>query len=116
MGELTAKMLEEIEKIRNGFELGCRVGVTKLSRSTQWRDDLEKFSAMEVVDRNQTAAILMKPDLFRVMEYIYQMDAELEQAQIESLFEQRREQLISLLVKNWHQNRRKVSKNEKTIF
>lgn len=88
---MTAKMIEEVEKIRRGFELGSRVGVTQLGRSTKWRDDLERLAAMEVVDRNQTAAILLKPDTFKaLMAYLDQVDEELEQAQVEALFASRK--------------------------
>ncbi|XZF75343.1 hypothetical protein ACSBO6_17315 [Bacillus sp. AL-1R] len=32
---------KNIEKIRRGFEMGSRIGVTQLGRSTKWRQDLE---------------------------------------------------------------------------
>lgn len=91
MSELTTQMIEDVEKIRKGFEMGSRVGVTQLGRSTQWREDLDRLIAMEVVDRNQTAAVIMKPEAFTaLMTYIDSMDKELEQAQVEALFGHRK--------------------------
>lgn len=90
LNKMTAKMLEDVEKIRKGFDLGSRIGVTQLSRSTQWRDDLERFVALEVVDRKQTAAVLLKPEAFKaLMAYLDQVDQELEQAQVDALFAHR---------------------------
>lgn len=88
--EMNIEMLESVEKVRNGFELGSRVGVTQLGRSTKWREDLERLSAMEVVDRNQTAAVLLSPETFKaLLTYLEQVDKEREQMQVEALFKAR---------------------------
>lgn len=82
--------LEQVERIRNGFALGSRVSVTQLGRSTKWRDALDEVTALEVVDRNQTAAVLIKPEAYTAMlNYIDQIEEELEHAQVESLFARR---------------------------
>lgn len=82
--------LEQIERIRNGFALGSRVSVTQLGRSTKWREELEQMTALEVVDRNQTAAVLIKPEAYIAMlNYINEMEVELEQAQVHALFARR---------------------------
>lgn len=88
--EMSMEMLEQVEKIRSGFQMGSRVGVTALGRSTQWREELERLAAMEVVDRNQTAAILLSPDAFKaILAYLDQIDEEREQMQVEALFKAR---------------------------
>lgn len=90
LNNVTQDVLEKVEKVRSGFEMGSRVGVTALGRSTQWREELERLSAMEVVDRNQTAAILLSPDAFKaILAYLEQVDMEREQMQVEALFKAR---------------------------
>jgi hypothetical protein len=87
---MTQKTLEQVEIIRSGFNLGSRVSVTQLGRSTKWREALDQMTALEVVDRNQTAAVLLKPEAYTAMlNYIDQIEAELEQAQVEALFARR---------------------------
>jgi len=88
--QVEQQFLEQIESIRNGFALGSRVSVTQLGRSTKWREELEQMTALEVVDRNQTAAVLIKPEAYIAMlNYIDQIEAELEQAQVDALFARR---------------------------
>ncbi len=92
LNELTQEILDKVEQIRSGFKMGSRVGVTALGRSTQWREELEKLSAMEVTDRDQTAAILLSPDAFKaILTYLDQVDREREQLQLEVLFEARKD-------------------------
>lgn len=94
MSELSAKALEEVQKIRHGFQMGSRVGVTQLGRSTQWREDLDRLAAMEVVDRNETKAILLKPEVYQAMvEYMAvlerkkeELEVEIETAEVEQLY------------------------------
>lgn len=88
---MTSQSIKDVEKIRGGFELDSRVGVTQLGRSTKWREELERLGALEVVDRNQTAAILIKPEVYiALMAYLDQVDEELEQAQVEAIFGNRK--------------------------
>lgn len=94
MSKLSAKAIEEVQKVRHGFQMGSRVGVTQLGRSTQWREDLDRLSAMEVVDRNETKAILLKPEVYEAMvNYMEvleknqaELEAELETAEVEALY------------------------------
>ena len=89
---MSIEMREDVEKIRRGFEAGSRVGVTQLGRSTQWRSDLERLSVLEILDRNQTAGILLSPTMYNsLLEYLDHVDKALEQAQVEQLFEHRKE-------------------------
>jgi len=92
LNKMTLQTIAEVEKIRHGFEMGSQVGVTSLGRSTKWREDLERLAAMQIVDRNQTTAILLKPESFQaLMTYLDQVDEKLEQAQVEALFDHRRD-------------------------
>ena len=67
MSKLSAETIKEVQRIRHGFQMGSRVGVTQLGRSTQWREDLARVAAMEVVERNETRAVLLKPEVFQAM-------------------------------------------------
>lgn len=81
---------EQIEQLRRGFELGSRVTVTQLGRSTAWRKVLAHKPALEVVDRNRTAAVLLNPEAYTaLLQYVDHLEAELEQAQVEALFAHR---------------------------
>lgn len=99
LSKLSTKAIEEVQKIRHGFQMGSRVGVTQLGRSTQWREDLDRLAAMEVVDRNETKAILLKPELYEAMvEYMAvlerkkeELEVELETAEVEQLYGHRLE-------------------------
>lgn len=87
---MSVEMIEAVEKVRNGFEMGSRVSVTALGRSANWRNDLSHNLAMEVVDRNVTTAVLLKPAVYQaIMARLEQLEIELEQSQIEALFQSR---------------------------
>ncbi|MCF2939742.1 hypothetical protein L1N85_15075 [Paenibacillus alkaliterrae] len=87
---MSKQMLTTVERVRNGFQLDSHITVTQLARSTSWRSDLEKFDAMQILDRNQTAAVVLTPDAFRaVMSYIDMIEEELEARQTETLLEAR---------------------------
>lgn len=87
---MTQQMLQDVETVRTGFALGARVSVTNLGRSTQWRKDLQTWTMMEVVDRTQTAGILMKPEAFTAMlQYIAEVEAELDLVQMNLLITHR---------------------------
>ncbi len=64
MVSMTKRMLDTVERIRNGFQLDSQITVTQLTRSTSWRKNLEKFMAMQILDRNHTAAVVLTPDAF----------------------------------------------------
>jgi hypothetical protein len=92
MKPMTTEILENVEKIRRGFDMGSRIGVTQLGRSTQWRKDLENHAALEILDRNQTAGILLSPETFKsLLDYLDNVDQELEQVQVEKLYGNRKE-------------------------
>ncbi|MCY0880249.1 MAG: hypothetical protein OWU84_15095 [Firmicutes bacterium] len=81
---------EQVERVRRGFDLDSRVTVTQLARSTAWRKALNHKLALEVVDRNRTAAVLLQPEAYAaLLEYLDHLEAELEQAQVEALFARR---------------------------
>lgn len=87
---MSVEMIEAVEKVRNGFGMGSRVSVTALGRSANWRKDLNENLAMEVVDRNVTTAVLLKPEVYQaIMGRLEQLEIELEQSQIEALFQSR---------------------------
>lgn len=87
---MSVEMIEAVEKVRKGFGMGSRVSVTALGRSANWRKDLNENLAMEVVDRNVTTAVLLKPEVYQaIMGRLEQLEIELEQSQIEALFQSR---------------------------
>lgn len=87
---MTRQILEQVESIRGGFNLGSRISVTELGRSTKWREALNRMFAIEVVDRNRTAAVLLKPEVYTaILQYLDQIETELEHARVDALFAQR---------------------------
>jgi len=87
---MSVEMLQTVEKVRGGFDLGGRVNVTKLGRSTEWRDSLKVSSVLEIVDRNETAAVIMEPEVFKaLLGFIDVLEEELEQSQVEAIFKSR---------------------------
>lgn len=90
--EMSLEMLESIEKIRRGFKENSRLGLSQLGRSTQWRSDLEEQSVLEILDRNQTAGVILSPAAYKdLLAYLDHVEKVLEQARVEQLFEQRQE-------------------------
>lgn len=107
---MSKDMLSTVERVRNGFQLDSQITVTQLTRSTSWRNDLEKYMAMQILDRNHTAAVVMSPDAFRaVMKYIDMIEEELETTQLEMLLKTRSN------TENW-QSGKELSKNAKDSF
>jgi len=89
---MTTQTVEDVEKIRRGFDMESRIGITQLGRSREWRKHLEDHAALEVLDRNQTAGILLSPEIFKsLLAYLDNVDQELEQAQVEQLYGNRKE-------------------------
>lgn len=79
-------MLQTVKKIRGGFQVDGYINVTQLSRSTAWKKRLQEMDAMQVLDRNQTAGVLMTKDAYvAVMDYIDALEKELDDAQVSAL-------------------------------
>ncbi|HEU4965672.1 MAG TPA: hypothetical protein VFV52_17825 [Bacilli bacterium] len=80
-------LLERVEKFRSGFDLGSRVNVTTMSRSTSWRPILSEHLTMEVLDRNDTIAVMIDPETYMaVKRYVEALEEELEQVQLQAMF------------------------------
>ncbi|RTE09100.1 hypothetical protein [Paenibacillus whitsoniae] len=87
---MSKETLATVEKVRGGFQLDSQIPVTQLARSTAWKGSLAKFSMLQILDRNQTAAIVLTPEAFRaVLTYIDEIEEELESAQVEMLLKAR---------------------------
>jgi hypothetical protein len=87
---MSKDMLLTVEKVRSGFELDSQITVTQLSRSSTWKEDLKKYSALQILDRNHTAAVILTPDAFRaILKYIDAIEEELESTQLEMLLKAR---------------------------
>ncbi|QKY70442.1 hypothetical protein [Lentibacillus sp. CBA3610] len=83
-------MLQTVEKIRGGFQVDGYISVTQLSRSTDWKKTLQKMDAMQVLDRNKTAGVLMTKDAYvGVMDYIDALEKELDAAQVSTILAER---------------------------
>lgn len=85
MSKMTAEAkIKEVEQVRHGFQMGSRVGVTELGRSTHWRDVLTRVAAMEVVERNATKAVLLKPETFQaILDYLNDIESQKEELEAE---------------------------------
>lgn len=91
IGHVSNEEIDKVEKVRNGFKMGSHVGLTKLGRSTHWREKLEAQGALELLDRNETAGVILEPKVFEAMlNYMDEIDEELEQERLAALFERRK--------------------------
>jgi len=80
---MTTQMMKDVETIRRGFPLGGRVSVTNLSRSTEWRKELQEYKMLEVVERTQTAGVILLPEVFMAMlKYMEELEAERDQSEM----------------------------------
>ena len=87
---MSREMLSTVEQVRHGFQMDSQITVTQLTRSTSWKSELAKYSALQILDHNQTAAVVLTPEAFRaVMKYIDEIEEELEKAQLEMLLKAR---------------------------
>lgn len=69
-----------------------RIGVSEFARGKAWRKSLEETGCVEVTDRSDTVGLLLTPEYAsELASYIQQLENELEQAQIEMIFELRRQ-------------------------
>lgn len=86
LSSVTMELMKDVEAVRSGFPLGARVTVTNLGRSTEWRRQLQEHKFLEVVDRTQTAGVLLKPEVFSAMlKYIETLETERDQSEIDLL-------------------------------
>lgn len=67
-----------------------RIGISEFARSKTWRDVLDESGCIEVTDRAESIGFLMTPDYAEELSmYIAELESELEQAYIRTLFELR---------------------------
>lgn len=110
ISDMSQQMLRIVERVRGGFQLDSHINITQLSRSTVWRSNLEKFEAMQILDRNHTAAVMLTPDAFRALiQYIEAIEEELENTQIEMLLKARED------MNNWETDE-ELSRKAKDSF
>lgn len=100
------QLMRDVEKFLGGFELGNHIGITKLQRETQsWKDLFNKAQMIEILDRNETYAVMMKPEIFNSMrEYIKILEGQLEAVQLDLLFARRGENMEWLTGEELKQN------------
>ncbi|RNF39972.1 hypothetical protein [Planococcus salinus] len=86
------ELLRSFEKVRHDFQMGTQVGLTQLGCSATWREKLKQAGVLEVLDRNDTAGVLIEPEVFQaILDYLDLMDEELEEAQIDALVKHRKD-------------------------
>jgi len=84
------ELLKDVETVMAGFELGSHIGLTDLQRKTDWRKEFDKAKMVEILDRNELFAVMLKPDVFQSMrKYITVLEEQLEQLQLDALFVRR---------------------------
>ena len=94
--KMAIDLLKDVDAFLGGFELGSHVGITDLQRKTDWRQGFAASKMVEVLDRNQPFAVMLKPELFdAVRKYIAVLERQLEELQIEALFTQRSEERMN---------------------
>ncbi|PSR19928.1 MAG: hypothetical protein C7B44_15325 [Sulfobacillus thermosulfidooxidans] len=85
-----SKIFQDVQTILGGVEIGSHIGITEMQRQTKWRETFNESKILEVLDRNETFAVLLKPELLRSLRfYIEQLEQEVEQLQLDVLFAQR---------------------------
>ena len=55
------------EGLRRALHEAPRLGVTEFARSKAWRRELDECQALEVLDRNETVAYLVSPQLIEAL-------------------------------------------------
>lgn len=84
-------LFERFEKVRNGFEVDAHIGLTKLGRSPEWRQQLKALGAIQVTNRNKTVGVLLEPEVFNAMlNFISLIDEEMEQESFAAMVERRK--------------------------
>lgn len=82
---------ETLTSFQSMIEPGTRVGVTEFSRGKEWRKMLPSAGCFEVVDRNETVGFFLDPEFARsIGEQLAILEEQLENAQIEALYEARK--------------------------
>ncbi len=85
-------LLKDVDVLLGGFELGSHIGITELQRSTDWRQRFAASKMVEILDRNQPLAVMLKPEIFdAIRQYIAVLEQQLETLQVDALFAQRPE-------------------------
>ena len=88
------KALEDVQMVLGGLEIGLHIGLTEMQREKEWRKEFNKKRVMEVLERNETFGLLIKPDLFRSLQtYIEHLEQQVEQLQLEALFARREDKM-----------------------
>ncbi len=89
-------LMKDVDVFLGGFQLGSHVGITDLQRKTDWRQGFATSKMVEILDRNQPFAVMLKPELFdAVRKYIAVLERQLEELQIEALFTQLSEERMN---------------------
>lgn len=93
---MATDLLKDVDVVLGGFELGSHIGITDLQRSTDWRQRFAASKMVEILDRNQPFAVMLKPEIFdAVRKYIAVLERQLEELQVEVLFTQRTEERMN---------------------
>ena len=81
---------ERIDRFQNMMGNAERMGVSEFARSKTWRDRLPATGCFEVVDRGGVVGYMLAPDLATALNArIWQLEEQLEQAQIAAMFSAR---------------------------
>ncbi len=92
-----AKTLEDVQMILGGFELGNHIGLTEMQREKEWKEEFNKKRMVEILERNETFGLLIKPDLFRSLQiYIEHLEQQVERLQLDAMFASREGNMIWL--------------------
>lgn len=89
-GEPMSQVFEDVQTLLGGVAIGSHIGITEMQRQTKWRETFQESKILEVLDRNETFAVVVKPELLRSLRiYIEQLEEQVEQLQLDVLFAQR---------------------------
>lgn len=88
------EFLKDVDTVLGGFELGSHIGITDLQRKTSWRKDFDETKMMEILDRNEPFAVMLKPEVFQALrKYVRELEEQIEELQLDALFARRQDNM-----------------------
>ncbi len=89
------QIAKDLDRVLSEFVFGNHIGLATFQREPKkWRSIFDKLGAIEVLDRNETYGLMLKPEIFDLMrDYIHALEEQLEEAQLDLLFARRGENM-----------------------
>ncbi len=87
----SAATVEKISDVRSRIHDDGRISLSEFARGKSWRDKLARNEFVEVLEHGErTAWIISEEGMRQVVDYISELEAQIELSSIRSLFDQRK--------------------------